>query len=55
MAAVLAHLGRKEEALSTLRAAYARGMRYGAGIHSDRDFEPLWNDPGFRAMLEPRG
>lgn len=54
-ACITAWLGEPADALSLLRQAFAEGLQHGVWLHRDPDLEPLWNEPGFRRLLEPRG
>jgi tetratricopeptide (TPR) repeat protein len=54
-AAITAHLGRSDEALSLLRDAFSRGYPWGAGLHSNLELKPLRGHPEFEAILNPDG
>jgi tetratricopeptide (TPR) repeat protein len=54
-AQLAAALGDGPAALTLLRQALNEGMPYGPALHADPELVPLRSDPGFRALLEPRG
>jgi tetratricopeptide (TPR) repeat protein len=54
-AAIAAQLGRLEEALSLLRAAFSQGFRWRSDLQSCYELEPLRGHPEFEAILHPEG
>lgn len=54
-AAIAAQLGRFDEALSLLRAAFSQGTRWRIDLHSCFELEPLRGNPEFEAILHPEG
>jgi tetratricopeptide (TPR) repeat protein len=53
-AAILAALGRREEAVRLRRQAYREGRSYTVGL-ADADFRPLWGHEPYERLLAPRG
>jgi hypothetical protein len=53
-AALLALLGRKDEAVRQLGVAFREGQPYTIGVHADPLFESLWDYPPFRTLVKPR-
>jgi hypothetical protein len=60
-AAILAHLGDREEATRTLRRAHDEGFRWSnpskplGDIISDPNFRPLWGYEPFQQLIGPKG
>jgi tetratricopeptide (TPR) repeat protein len=54
-AAIAAWLGEPKNATRLLREAFDQGQAYGVWLHRDPDLEPLWSNPGFQHLLEPKG
>jgi tetratricopeptide (TPR) repeat protein len=54
-ACIAALLGQKDEATELLRQAFNEGVAFGVTHHREIDFEPLWEYPPFRKLLEPKG
>jgi len=54
-AAIAAHLGRSDEALSLLRDAFSRGYPWSDGLHTNLELKPLRGHPEFEAILNPEG
>jgi len=54
-AAIAAHLGRSDEALSLLRVAFSRGYPWSDGVHTNLELKPLRGHPEFEAILNPDG
>ena len=54
-AQLAAALGDRAAALSLLRQALSEGLAYGVTLHADPELAPLRDDPGFRALLRPKG
>jgi len=54
-ASIAAWLGRKDEAMRLLTAAYASGVGFGPSWHMSLEFEPLWTYPAFKEFLRPKG
>ena len=54
-AAIAAHLGRSDEALSFLRDAFSRGYPWAARLHTNSELKPLRGHPEFEAILNPDG
>jgi len=52
-AAIAAHLGRSDEALSLLRGAFSRGLPWSVDLHSSLELKPLRGHPEFEAILHP--
>lgn len=52
-AAISAHLGRPDEALSLLRVAFSGGYPWGVDLHSSLELKPLRGHPEFEAILHP--
>ena len=52
-AAIAAHLGRPDEALSLLRGAFSRGFPWSVDLHSSLELKPLRGHPEFEAILHP--
>jgi hypothetical protein len=53
-AAILAHLGRKDEAVRLLRQAFPKGLSY-INIAADANFMPLWGYDAFERVIAPKG
>jgi DNA-binding SARP family transcriptional activator/TolB-like protein len=53
-AVVAAHLGEPERAITFLREAIAQGVSY-SSLHENEALRPLWDDPTFQALIQPRG
>ena len=53
-ASIAARLGERDKALDLLREALAAGTLAHL-LHSDTDFESLWDDPEFQELIEPKG
>jgi len=51
LAAVAAQLGRTDEALRLLRQAWEEGRTLGFELHAQPVFEPLWDLPGYAALV----
>jgi len=54
-AAIAAHLGRFDEALSLLRDAFSRGYPWAVRLHTNLELKPLRGHPEFEAILDPGG
>jgi hypothetical protein len=54
-ACIAAQLGEKNAAVELLRRAFAAGKQMSLKIHRNIDLEPLWNDPEFQELIEPKG
>jgi len=54
-AAIAAHLGRSDEALSLLRDAFSRGYPWSVDLHADLELKPLRGHPAFETILNPDG
>jgi len=54
-ACIAARLGEKDLAIQLLRNALSEGFAYGVDFHRDQDLEPLWDDPEFREIVNPKG
>jgi tetratricopeptide (TPR) repeat protein len=54
-AAIAAHLGRSNEALSLLRDAFSRGYPWAVRLHTNLELKPLRGHPEFEAILHPDG
>jgi tetratricopeptide (TPR) repeat protein len=54
-ARIYALLGEREEAVSSLRRAFAQGIAYGASLHADPHFASLRDYPPFQEILRPKG
>ena len=54
-ARIAAVLGDRDDAITMLRGAFARGHPYGVELHTDFDLMPLTNDERFRELLRPKG
>ncbi len=48
-------LGDKEQAVLLLRNAFSQGLRYGAYLHHEMDFETLRDYQPFKDLLKPKG
>jgi hypothetical protein len=53
-AVVAAHLGEPERAMTFLREAIAQGVSY-SSLHENEALRPLWDDPTFQALIQPKG
>jgi DNA-binding SARP family transcriptional activator len=53
-ASIAAQLGERDRALGFMREALSRG-RWTMDFHADWAMEPLWDDPTFQELLEPKG
>jgi hypothetical protein len=54
-ARIAAVLGERDDALSMMRGAFARGYPYGVELHTDFDLMTLARDERFRELLRPKG
>ena len=54
-AAIAAHLGRSDEALSLLRDAFSRGYPWAVRLHVSLGLKPLRGHPEFETILNPDG
>ncbi len=54
-AAIAAHLGDKDEAVTLLRESFAQGQSYGLWLHRDATLEPLRRYPPFEELVRPKG
>jgi serine/threonine protein kinase/tetratricopeptide (TPR) repeat protein len=54
-AAIAAHLGDSDGAVQLLSEAFSRGWPYSVSHHCDPVLEPLWANPAFQELIEPRG
>ncbi|MGD8700743.1 MAG: BTAD domain-containing putative transcriptional regulator [Gemmatimonadales bacterium] len=54
-ARIYALLGEREEAVNSLRSAFAQGTQYGAYLHADPHFASLRDYPPFQEILRPKG
>ncbi len=54
-AAIAAHLGRSDEALSLFRDAFSRGYSWSEDLHTSLELKPLRGHPEFEAILNPDG
>ncbi|MBI4421652.1 MAG: serine/threonine protein kinase [Gemmatimonadetes bacterium] len=54
-AEVAASMGDKSRAVELLRRAFAEGFPLGIGIHRDMLLRPIWNEPGFKELIRPKG
>jgi len=54
-ARIAAALGDRDNALSMLRGAFARGYPHGVELHTDFDLMALQGDERFRELLRPKG
>jgi len=52
-AAIAAHLGHPDEALSLLRNAFSRGFPWSVDLHAGLELKPLRGHPDFEAILHP--
>lgn len=52
-AAISAHLGRSDEALSLLRGAFSNGLPWSVNLHACLELKPLRGHPEFEAILNP--
>jgi TolB-like protein/tetratricopeptide (TPR) repeat protein len=50
---ILAHLGRKDEAIRLLRRAFQEGVSH-RGLSDDSNLRPLWGSEAFEAFAAPR-
>jgi tetratricopeptide (TPR) repeat protein len=48
-------LGDDAAAVTLLREALAQGRSYGLGLHTDLDFQPLWDFPPYQELMRPKG
>ncbi|MEX1309072.1 MAG: serine/threonine-protein kinase [Candidatus Sulfomarinibacteraceae bacterium] len=53
-AMIFAQLGDKARAMELVRQAVAEGLPV-PNLHGDVFLEPLWDDPGFREIVRPKG
>jgi tetratricopeptide (TPR) repeat protein len=53
-ARIAAQLGDRDQALGLVREALSKG-RWTMDFHADWAMEPLWDDPTFQELLEPKG
>jgi tetratricopeptide (TPR) repeat protein len=54
-AAIAAHLGQKDRAVSLLRDMYSQGAMHDVSYHRDMRLEPLWDHPPFQELIRPKG
>ncbi len=54
-ARILAILGEKDQAVSLLKEAVLQGYEFDSSIHTDPDFESLWDYPPFIEFIKPKG
>jgi serine/threonine protein kinase/predicted Zn-dependent protease len=54
-ACIVAVLGDKDQAVTLLKESFSQGMFYGISLHTDIDFESLWDYPPFKELLKPKG
>jgi hypothetical protein len=54
-ASIAAHLGEDDRAVELLAEAFSKGYPYGFAFHNSMEFEPLWDDPPFQELIEPKG
>jgi len=53
-ACIASILGERDQAISSLREAFAQGLRFDVSIHRDMDFEPLWDYAPFKELIKPK-
>jgi tetratricopeptide (TPR) repeat protein len=53
-AAIAAQLGHRDRALALVRESLAKGS-WTLDFHLNLEMEPLWDDPAFQQLLEPKG
>ena len=54
-ACIAAILGEKDQAVTLLKESFLQGYTYGLHLHSDFEFESLWDYPPFKELLKPKG
>ncbi len=54
-ACIAAILGEKDQAVTLLKDSFLQGYAYGLYLHTDFDFESLWDYPPFTELLKPKG
>ena len=54
-ACIAAILGEKEQAIALLKESFLQGYSYTIDLHTDVDFESLWDYPPFKELLKPKG
>ena len=54
-ACIASQLGDRDEAIRLLREAISNGYWFYWGMHADIHLEPLWHDPEFVELIEPKG
>ena len=54
-ARIVSLLGEKEQAVALMRKAFSQGLKYGAYILYEMDFEPLRDYEPFQELLKPKG
>jgi tetratricopeptide (TPR) repeat protein len=52
---LMAVLGEKDQAVSLLKESFLQGFQYNISLHTDVDFESLWDYPPFKKLLKPKG
>jgi serine/threonine protein kinase len=48
-------LGEKDQAVALLKESFLEGLMYNINLHTDIDFESLWDYPPFKELLKPKG
>ena len=54
-ACIAAILGEKNQAVTLLKDSFSQGYAYSIYLHTDFDFESLWDYPPFIELLKPKG
>ncbi len=54
-ACIAAILGDKDQAIALLKESFLQGRSYSIDLHTDVDFESLWDYPPFKELLKPKG
>jgi tetratricopeptide (TPR) repeat protein len=54
-ACIAAILGEKDQALTLLKDSFLQGYTPGLNLHTDFEFESLWDYPPFQELLKPKG
>jgi len=52
---VVAVLGEKDQAVTLLKESLLQGFQYNVSLHTDIDFESLWDYPPFKKLLKSKG
>jgi serine/threonine protein kinase/tetratricopeptide (TPR) repeat protein len=54
-ACIAAVLGERDQAAALLRDSFLQGVRMNVSLHTDPDFESLWDYPPFQELMKPKG